>query len=71
MKWGMAQAEYGSEDHIRLMREGWEPLNVVTVHHTHQLSREVIISFLVFMKKQVENVDEGKSTKPSSGIIQG
>jgi hypothetical protein len=71
MGWGMAQAEYGSKEHLDLMRNDWEPVNVVTVPQSNQITREVVISFFVFLKKRVENADKGTSSQNSAGIIQG
>lgn len=52
-KWATATAVYGSEDHLKLMNDGWEPFSTMaTPAGQNPITREIEMQVWVFFKKE-------------------
>jgi hypothetical protein len=69
-RWATANCGYGDEEHVKLMRDGWEPFSVVAIPTMNQITREMSFAFVAFLKKEVsENEPEQRTS--DSGLISG
>lgn len=71
-QWATMTAEYGSPEHVKHMRDNYEPFAVIPLAAgVNPITRQPEISFMVFMKKQIISeipVPEPMIEKPK-GII--
>jgi hypothetical protein len=51
-QWKTANALYGDSDHIKYMRDGYEPFAIIPVQsEISPITRQPALSFIVFLKK--------------------
>lgn len=66
-RWGMATAQYGTKEHLEHMRNGYEPMAVIPFQQQSQFTKEIEVTFVVFLKKDVTN--ENAEPQGSDGSL--
>lgn len=58
MAWKTITAMYGDPDHSKHMQDGYEPFAIIPMQgEVSPITRQVSISFMVFLKKEVTTLE--------------